>query len=160
MESTFTITEEEYVKANKLYTKPTKKILYFYLITVTMLLALFVLSDTMKYRIIIICVIAGGFVGQFIARHIYAPWQTKKQYKAYKAVQEPILVNYTDTGLNFKSAIGEATIEWQRINKWRENNNLLLLYQAPNVYHVIPKRIGEISNKIKDALIQHVGKAT
>ncbi len=160
MESTFTITEKEYVKANKLFTKPSKKIFYFYIISLVILIVLFLLSDTLKYKIIIIGAIAGGLIGNFIARHMYAPWQTKKQYKTYLAAQEPITINYSDKGLVFKGKIGESTIEWNRINKWRENTNFLLLYQAPSVYHIIPKRLGEITIKIQKSLNLHVGKAT
>lgn len=160
MQSTFTITENEYVKANKLFTKPTNKILYFYMFSLVILITLFILSDSLKYKVIIISAIAGGFLGQFIIRHIYAPWQTKKQYKSYKAAQEPIKIKYSENGIEFKAVSGEATLEWNRIIKWRENNNFLLLYQAPGVYHIIPKHLGEIAIKIQEALNKHVGKAT
>ena len=160
MESTFTINEEEYVNANKLFTKPRKKIIYVYIILLFILAALFVLSGTMKYKIIIIGAIAGGIIGQLIVRHIYAPWQTRKQYKAYKAAQEPTTINFSETGLEFKTKTGRTTVKWNRIHKWRENSNLLLLYQAPSVYHIIPKHLGEITKEIQAALNQHVGKPT
>jgi hypothetical protein len=160
MESTFTITEEEYVKANKLFTRPTKKIINVYIISSVILITLFILTDTMIYKITVIGALFGGFIGQFIVRHVYAPWQTKKQFKVYKAIQEPVTVLYSESGLEFKEKTGRGTIEWNRIYKWRENNNLLLLYQAPGVYHIIPKRAGEIVIKIQEALSQHVGKAT
>ena len=104
--------------------------------------------------------VVGGFIGHMVVRHLYAPWRTRKQYRAYQAAQEPVEVKVLSESLLFKSNIGEAVIEWSRINKWRENEDLLLIYQAPEVYHILPKRVGGSISKIREALVQNVGKKT
>ena len=104
--------------------------------------------------------IAGGFLGYMAVRHLYAPWRTRKQYRAYQAAQEPVAVKVLPDSLLFKSSIGEAVIEWSRINKWRENGEFLLIYQAPEVYHILPKRVGEAMREVRKSLVKYVGKET
>jgi len=160
VEFEYTITESEYVKANKLFTKPTKGILVFYVFVAFSLVVVALVSDSFVIQLSAIGGIIGGFIGHAVVRHLYAPWRTKKQYRSYKAAQEPVIVNLETNSLNFKSKLGNATIEWDRVNKWRENPYFLLIYQAPEVYHILPKRIGIEIDKIREALVEHVGNAT
>ena len=160
MEVEYTIAESEYVKANKLFTKPTKGILVFYALVVILLIIAAFVSDSFIVRLSAIGGIVGGFLGQAVVRHVYAPWKTRKQYRSYKAAQEPVVVNLDAKSLHFKSKLGESTIEWGRINKWREDPNFLLIYQAPEIYHILPRRIGIEIDKIREALLENVGNAT
>ncbi|MGR5150085.1 YcxB family protein [Photobacterium alginatilyticum] len=160
MEVEYTITENEYVKANKLYTKPTKAILIFYAIASIFLIVVALMSDSFIVRLSVAGGMVGGFIGQAVVRHFYAPWVTRKQYRSYQAAQEPVTLQMQADSLHFKSKLGESTIEWKRINKWRENSEFLLIYQAPNVYHILPKRISSEIVKIREALVEYVGKAT
>lgn len=160
MEVSFTITEEEYVNANKLFTKLSKKTLLIYGVGCAGLAAIAFLADSPVLRTGAIGGIVGGIIGDLCVRRIYAPIQTKKQYREYKAAQEPISISRQDSGLIFKSAVGNANIEWNRIVKWRENKELVLIYQAPQVYHVVPKRIGNLAHEITKALNENNGTAS
>ena len=156
MKKEYNITEEDYVLADKLYSKPTKNILIFYFVSA---LALILASITYDKIIIGICGIIGGYIGQATVRHLYSPWATKRQYRSYKAAHKPILISKTPEGINFKSEVGDAILIWEHIHSWRENTNYLLIYQAPKIYHIIPKRIGSIANDIRESLINKVGSA-
>ncbi len=160
MEVEYTITESEYVNANKLFSKPTKGVLVFYAVGVILLIITALVSDLVIVQLSAIGGIVGGFIGQAVVRHVYAPWRTRKQYRSYKAAQEAVVVSLDENSLHFKSELGESTIEWSRINKWREDHDFLLIYQAPEIYHILPRRIGGEIDKIREALVEHVGNAT
>ena len=160
MEASYTMTEEEYVKANKLFTKLSRKTVIIYLAAATLLATIAIIADSLALRLVTLGALIGGFVGDIIVRKVYAPIKTRKQYLVYKAAQEPIRVESQDYGLHFSAAIGDAKIEWDRIFKWRESPDLLLIYQAPEVYHVIPKRIGTLANEISKSLSENVGPAS
>lgn len=160
MEFEYTITEDEYVKANKLFTKPAQAILIFYAITVIALVAISIITNSFIVKTGAIGSVIGGYFGYMATRHLYAPWRTRKQYRAYKAAQEPVVVKILPESLLFKSNTGEAVIEWSYIKKWRENEELLLIYQAPEIYHILPKRVGEAICEVRKALLKHVGQKT
>ena len=160
MQASFTLTEGEYVKANQLFTKPSRKTLFIYAVAGIALATIALGAGSPALRIGAIGALVGGIFGHLFVRRIYAPSQTRKQYKACKAAQEPVCVTRQDDGINFETASGGATIEWARIVKWRENDELLLIYQAPQVYHIVPKRIGELADEISMALDEELGAAT
>ena len=157
MEIEFTITEDEYVKANKLFTKPSKNILFFYVFCALALIIVALASEISVVKFSAFSGIIGGFLGLNFVRHIYAPWGTRRQYRQYKAAKDPIAINFKDGFLHFKSASGEGTIEWGYIYKWRENSEFLLIYQSSALYHIIPKRIGAIASKVREGLVEFVG---
>lgn len=160
MEASFTITEEEYIRANKLFTKLTQKTLIIYGVVCVVLAAIAFVAESPALRIGAIGAIVGGFIGDLCVRSVYAPIQSKKQYREYKAAQEPMCITKQYDGIKFESTIGSAKIDWDRIVKWRENEELLLIYQAPQVYHIVPKRIGELADEISKSLAEEVGAAS
>jgi len=102
--------------------------------------------------------LVGGAGGYLICRYLFAPWKTRRLYRSYAAIKEPCTVKIHDEGVKFLSKSGEALIEWRHIMKWRQNDSFLLIYQAPHLYHLIPKRLGTIINDIIENLIKNVGK--
>ena len=160
MEVRFTITEEEYVNANKLFTELSKRTLFIYGISCAALAAIAFIAESPVLKIAAISGIVGGVIGDLCVRRVYAPIQTKKQYREYKATQEPISMSKQDGGLVFESAVGNANIEWYRIVKWRENKELILIYQARQIYHIVPKRIGKLANEISKELNENNGTSS
>jgi hypothetical protein len=57
----------------------------------------------------------------------------------YKALAEPMTIEVRDDGLFFKRINGEGLVPWSEIVKWRQNDKLLLLYPANNVFHLVPR---------------------
>ena len=89
MQASFTLTEGEYVKANQLFTKPSRKTLFIYAVAGIALATIALGAGSPALRIGAIGALVGGIFGHLFVRRIYAPSQTRKQYKAYKAAQEP-----------------------------------------------------------------------
>ena len=81
----------------------------------------------------------------------------------YKVVKKPLAILMLDEGIKFSSENGEGLLRWEEMHHWRENSSLILIYLAPRIYHMIPKRIegsGFSITKLKAGLIENVGIAT
>lgn len=143
MEATYKLSESEYVRGNKLFTQLSKKSKIRYSICIFILILTALLASSPALQGGAVFAIVGGFIGHFAQRFMYAPWATKKQYRNYKAVQNETIIKFDENGLKFQSADGAGTIKWQDIYNWRENNEFILVYQAPYVYHIIPKSLSD-----------------
>ena len=157
VEVEYTITEDEYVKANMLFSIPTRKHKYMYAVTVTILVIAALIGNDAVVRGAALGGLIGGGGGFLISRYMYAPWKTRRMYRNYAAASEPVTIQLKDEGIKFLSDMGESTIGWRHILRWRENSEFVLVFQAPHLYHVIPKRVGEIAYQISEALLNHVG---
>jgi hypothetical protein len=156
----FTITESEYVKANALFTRTadTTKALFAF-VTIGLIYQIFS-ADSNLTRSLSIAALIGGFVGYMFVKKIYAPYQTRKQYRSYKAIQESTSIELEGSSICFSSSSGQSKLKVDDLIKWRENEEFLLIYPAPCLYHIIPKRIGVHANKIRMKLVEVIGNAT
>ncbi len=84
-------------------------------------------------------IMAGAAVALVLWLLVLIPWSAKKNYKQYKALAEPMTIEVRDDGLFFKRINGEGLVPWSEIVKWRQNDKLLLLYPANNVFHLVPR---------------------
>lgn len=115
---------------------------------------------------------ASGFIGAaiganllpFILRRIVIPWRLKKHYGKYNKMRKPMTVSMNgDEGIKFESEDGTGLLNWKDIHHWRENNEYLLIYLAPKIYHLLPKRIAEngfLLQDLKGNLIKNIGEST
>ncbi|MCK5515967.1 MAG: YcxB family protein [Desulfobulbaceae bacterium] len=157
MNGKYRITEDEYVQANKLFSAPSKRVRWVYGVVVLSLILFAIFADNIFIRTAAIGALMGGISIHSLFRYIYAPWRTRKQYRVNTSAQEQVKINQTEHGLHFKTRSGEAVLEWQQIIQWRESKKLLLIYQAANEYHIIPKRVGNITQDIIQVLNREVG---
>jgi hypothetical protein len=90
-------------------------------------------------------------------------WQFTRSYRGYKAIHSPIAMEISEAGLHSRSEHGEARLPWHLFRKYKENDRMLLLYQAGNLFHVIPKRLfrglAEL-DQAKSVIARHVKSAT
>jgi hypothetical protein len=94
-------------------------------------------------------------------RHIGFPYVWRRNYRKTKGIQDEIQVSLSDKGVQFKYASGESRLTWDRILQWRKNERYILLYPAPNCYHIIPKAGaagGFDFALLESRLEQHIGK--
>ena len=163
MGNTYLISEDEYVRANKLFTRLSRKRSAYYALAAAGLfgLAVFAKSDTIQFAAFFGLV--GGVIGYLVIRHGLAPWQTRRQYRVYRAAQEPLDIELEDEGLRFRSSSTDSLLKWEHLMQWRENQEFVLVYQNPRLYHIIPKKLSSDSFDIA-ALISRlegvVGRAT
>ena len=157
-----TISESEFVGACKLHGKPTRAIWIFYAVAVLALIATAALGGEHARKLAILGLI-GGLFGHLFVAQILQPRQARAQYRKYPLIQKPIEVGVLPNGVSFKSADGEGRLTWESIIKWRENSEFILVYPAPNLYYIIPKRLeasGLDVPAIAAGLEKNVGVAT
>ena len=157
LEADYTITEREYVQANSLYSRITKKQFVISLIVIIVLIILAYAAGDSAIRGGALGALIGGIGGYIINRFLIAPFRTKRFYRSYAAIKEPCTLKLQNEGVKFLSNAGEALIEWKHILKWRDDENFILIYQAPHLYHIVPKRLGVITDKLLSDLTGNIG---
>ena len=72
---------------------------------------------------------------------VLTPSRARRHYRQYKAIQEPIAAELTETGVKFSNGDGEAILPWSKVFQWRQNDQFILIYGMPIMFHVVPKSI-------------------
>jgi hypothetical protein len=72
---------------------------------------------------------------------VLTPSRARRHYRQYKAIQEPIAAELTETGVKFSNGDGEAILPWSKVFQWRQNNQFILIYGMPLLYYIVPKSI-------------------
>jgi len=166
MESEFQITQDDYVAAGLLNGEMTRKskIIHYTIDAVLVLLGIAAFyADKIIWASGLVGAAIGGNLFPYALRGLYAPWYLKRHYQKYKVVKKPISILLLDMGVKFTTSNGEGLLKWEEMHHWRENSSLILIYLAPKIYHMIPKRIeksGFSIAKLKEGLIENVGIAT
>jgi hypothetical protein len=163
LEAEYLISEDEYVRANKLFTRLNRKYGIYYAVAVAafVAVAVFVKSEVVRFGAIFGLI--GGIIGHVITRHAIAPWQTRRLYRTYRAVKEPVGILLEEDGLRFRGSDTNSLLKWQHLIKWRENQEFILVYQNSRLYHIIPKRLGSSGLDIAGLIAKieaNIGSAT
>ena len=133
MDAEYTISEDDYVNAMKLYSRFTPRLALIYGIGFLVLLLFAVFgSPTLK---------SGGGIVTVLGRFLISPILARRHYKKYKAIHLPIHIGLKDEGVGFSTSDGGGVVRWENIYKWRQNDRYLLIYPMPRLYHIIPKSI-------------------
>ena len=91
---------------------------------------------------------------------VLTPSRARRHYRQYKAIQEPIAAELTETGVKFSNGDGEAILPWSKVFQWRQNNQFILIYGMPVLYYIVPKSIAREGFDIPllvRRLAEHVG---
>jgi len=165
MEVTFQITLDDYISASLLSGEMTKRSRYIHYIIDILLIILGISSLYYgKY------IWAGSFIGAAIGgnllpyglRKFFSPWYLRRHYNKYKVMKKPLSISLLTEGIQFKSESGEGFLKWQEIHHWREGPSMILIYLAPRIYYIIPKKILEQGfpiEELKTYLFNHLGKS-
>jgi hypothetical protein len=161
MEARFRISEQDYVDAQKLYGKPSTRMKAIYLV-VTGLLALIAIYGTPILKSGAIGGIIGGVLVVILGRLVITPVLGRRHYRKYKAIHDEFVIGIRDDGVSIKSSTAKGMLPWSDILKWRENDEFLLLYLMPRLYHIVPKSIAQQGFDIPllvNRLNEHVGNS-
>lgn len=157
MEATYTITERDYVRAIMLFSKLTRKVA---ILVLAVYLALAVAVVILSVPLWLLAI--GGIVG--VSYHFtITPYVSRRHYRKYKAIQGPITVQLKDEGVWIQSEDGSTIVKWEKIYRWRQNNNYVLIYLMPRLFYIIPKTVTESGfdlSSLIETLQTKVGKAT
>ena len=159
MSTKYRISENDYVNASKLFGRLTSRQIKFCLPGLLILLgtAIFGTEEIRQIAIITICV---AIVFYFAGNYVISPILGRSYYRKYKAIQDEFEIDLFDDGVFIGSSSGSGKVLWNTINKWRENDNYILIFPMPRLYYIIPKSLHasgfDVSLLVKQ-LTHHVG---
>ncbi|MGI9412498.1 MAG: YcxB family protein [Hyphomicrobiales bacterium] len=143
----YKISEDEYVEAMRLGTN--SKLLFVSLATVVAIAVIFefgfVNTDpSLVYVVAYVFGISLIVYAVYVAVMRFAVTQNfRKHYRQYKLIQSPMTMEVVEDGVHFTSDLANSRLEWDHFTGWREDDRYILLYVAPRMFHIVPKRISE-----------------
>lgn len=162
MEANYVISEDDYVGAMKLFAKPTPKAALFYGLG-AVALAFGAVFGPPIIKAGAIGGLAGGGVVALLGRFIVSPFLSRRHYRKYKAIQEPVRMRLREDGVEFSNADATGVVKWEKVFRWRQNKDYILIYPMPRMYHIVPKSIehqGAQLGPLLEALKSNVGNET
>jgi hypothetical protein len=92
-----------------------------------------------SYIFLLLFIMAFGF--PILNRYVLQPNRARKNFAQQKELSLPFEVEFTEAGLNFSNDLGNSTRPWTYFTKWKENEEIMLLYQSNALVTMIPKRL-------------------
>ena len=142
-----TLTAEDYVAANRLhYLKclwSWHVLAAFAMLVVAYLIWMWIAHIDRWGAIGVIALNAGfaGVVVLMIANYfLFVPITTRRTYRKQKTLHRPYTYSWSETGLTVTSTSGEWQVAWGDYLKWAEDAQVFVLYQAPRLFNMVPKR--------------------
>jgi hypothetical protein len=139
----------DYVNSNRLAAVATKKQLL-WLTAGGVLLFLLGLFGEGSIRGAGIFGLICGILGYILTLYVITPWNAKRHYRNYKSIQEPLKIEMVDSGFKITADSGQSNVKWGNLLRWRKNGKYILIYFAPKIYYLIPKRLEESGLDIKN----------
>jgi hypothetical protein len=168
MKATYRISEKDYAKALILNGKlPWWRVGIGYLGMMVCMGGVAALAERNLRHILVsgISAALGGFLCILIIlmlrRYIDLPVAARRRYRRYKIIHEEFRVELLSGGIRIISASSAIGIVWENIWGWRQNENYILIYLAPNTYYILPKSIAASGFDVPlliEQLTEHVGK--
>ena len=92
---------------------------------------------------------------------VYLPWKTRRIYRQQKALQRELAYKFDDDGVSVTNENGQSLTPWDDYLKWKQNDNLILLYLSDCMYHMLPNRFFSNANEVdglREILRSRIGK--
>ena len=159
MKAAFRIAEADYVRAMKLYAKPTWRLIAPISAILLMVIAVIASAPSGDREFLIFCLVA-LVIWIVVVYGVVSPVRARFHYRRYKAMHDEFTVELVEDGVRYTSPNGEATVPWNNILKWRQNENYILIYLSPRLFHIVPKSIvadGFDIPALINQLTRHVG---
>jgi hypothetical protein len=142
-----TLTADDYVAANQLHCLKCFRT-WSALVVLAMLVLAYVIWMTIahidRWGTIGVIALNGAFAAVvifLIANYfLFIPISTRRTYRKHKALHRPYTYSWSETGLAITSSSGEWHVAWSDYLKWDENALVFILYQAPRLFNILPKR--------------------
>ncbi|WP_310601106.1 YcxB family protein [Desulfobulbus sp.] len=85
------------------------------------------------------CAGIGGTLGEFIYSRTYIPWKVRRIYKQQKDFASPFTYTWNSEFIEAQGICGQSKRAWKNYAKFKENENIFLLYHADNIFEMLPK---------------------
>lgn len=106
-------------------------------------------------------IVVGVIVYTLIIYYLLLPFFWCRNFRRNKILQKEQTYIFHEDGLEASSSIGTGKIEWSDFFKWKSGGDMILVYPAPNLFYLIPKRIFDTEDEfhnIHDLLLRCLGK--
>jgi hypothetical protein len=67
------------------------------------------------------------------------PWRWRRMYRRQPGLHEPVRGELGDEGIGYRSPFGEGLLPWRFVVKARMDDRTILVYQAPNLFNLLPR---------------------
>jgi hypothetical protein len=160
MATRFEITVDDYVACGKLNGEMTRRSRIAHAAIDGILIVSGILAWTYGQSLLAAALVGAG-IGAFLIPwglgRTFIPWYLKRHFAKYPKIRKPIEIDFDDDGIRFTSSDEIGVLRWDEIHRWRADDNYLLLYPAPRIYHLVPRRIERLGFPMKE-LMAHLSK--
>ena len=148
-----TIQLTDFLSAQRLHRKPSKKIrvVYFVLFSfsviagsISLWLHHFVLGSAFLGAAI------GGVIGESAVRYLYVPWWARRIYRQQKNLHESFKYWWDIEQLSGESKSGRGQRPWKHYTKWKENEDVFLVYHSDVLFEMVPKKWFKEPNQLNN----------
>lgn len=81
----------------------------------------------------------GAFVGELVTARVYLPWKVRRLHSQQKALAQPFTYSWDREYIHVQGAQGSAKRLWTDYCKVKEDEDVILLYHADNLFEMLPK---------------------
>lgn len=136
-----TITVEDYVTANRLHSlKSSRTTLVGWILAYVVWMAI-ALDDWRAINVIVLNACFAAVTLCMLAYYfLWIPNATGRTYRKHRELQRPHVYSWSESGLTVQSDRGEWRLAWSDCLKWTENAQVMIFYQAPRLFIMLPKR--------------------
>ncbi len=85
---------------------------------------------------------------------VFVPRAARRAFRNHQAVHHQLNYSWSAAGLRVRGPQGDWQIAWRDYREWVEDDEAILVYQAPNVFQIVPKRA--LSESGAASLRQHL----
>ena len=138
--TTFTISEADFVAAQRLFNRPTRRswLIRGAWLAVLLAIALFAPRETAS---IAWFAIGGTIVGLVVARKLVLPIVSRRQFRGYKGIRAETTIVLEDSGVRYTTADANVLLRWNKLCKWRQDTGYVLLYHSPRLFNIVPRSL-------------------
>jgi hypothetical protein len=142
------LTADDYAVANQLhvlnhYKRPIIVVLA--IIWIGVMVALFGLiaswDEAARALPYILVMAVVGLAGLMVTNYyVIAPMTARRIFPKQKTLHAPLTFSWSEAGLKTENTSGTWQIPWSDYLRFRENASVMLFYQAPRLFQMVPKR--------------------
>ncbi|HEY8699113.1 MAG TPA: YcxB family protein [Rhizomicrobium sp.] len=148
------LTPEDYLMANRLHSRWVKQVAIF-LVGAVVICAIPYFNNGIVYfdsDVLLPVAIYIGFVTLVFAgsRYFYLPRRTRRLYWQQKSMQRPFAMSWDEGFVSLQSEEYSARSPWSDYSKWREGEQIFMLYLSDIMFRIVPKRAFQDANEIPE----------